>query len=412
MRVLFLTGDVPYPIDTGARIRTFNLIKHTQRRAEVTLLTMAQDSSYAERRAVMKEHCTEVLYVQRPVISKIDLAKGLVKSLWSPRPFIVDKHYFEPYVRKVEELCRSGQFDLVHCDNISLAHAVPADSPIPTVLTEHNMEAVIWERYYEEEKNPLKKKYIHEQLKKVVAFEGEMCRRYDTVVAVSEEDRLRLAQSYKVHNVLVVPNGVDTAYFAPSTAEIVPNSLVFTGSMDWRPNQDAMVHFIQSIWPLIHHKCPTARVWIVGRKPSDKLLALGKADPRITVTGRVDDVRQYSASAAVYIVPLRIGGGSRLKILEALSMQKAVVSSIVGAEGLEVKNGEDIVLAESPEEFASRVLELFDRPAFRARLGEAGRDMVLQKYDWRIVANSQLAAWQHAIDLRNEKIKSEGRQGA
>ncbi len=410
MRVLFLNGDVPYPIDTGARIRTFNLIKHTQRNAEVTLLTMAQDSSYAERRAVMKEYCAEVLYVQRPPVSRLKFVSGLIRSLWSPRPFIVDKHYFEPYARKVHELCHSGQFDLVHCDNISLADAVPVDSPIPTVLTEHNMEAVIWERYYEEERNPLKKKYIHEQLRKVVTFEGDMCRRYDAVVAVSEEDRLRLAQSYKVHNVLVVPNGVDTDYFAPGTAEIIPNSLVFTGSMDWRPNQDAIVYFIQSIWPLIHQKCPAARVWIVGRKPSDKLLSMGKADPRITVTGRVDDVRQYSASAAVYIVPLRIGGGSRLKILEALAMQKAVVSTIVGAEGLELKNGEDIVLADSPEDFASRVLELFDRPAFRARLGETGRQTVLQKYDWRMVANAQIAAWQHAIDFRNEKIKTEGRQ--
>jgi polysaccharide biosynthesis protein PslH len=412
MRVLFLTGDVPFPTDTGARIRTFNLIKHTQLAAEVTLLTMAQEGTYAERRAQMKEYCTDVLYVTRPPMSKPALIRGLVRSLWSPRPFIADKHYFEPYAQKVAELCRSGQFDVVHCDSISLAATVPADCPIPTLLTEHNMEAVIWERYFEEEKNPLKRKYIRDQYHKVAAFEGEMCRRFDVVVSVSEDDRLRLAQSYKVHNVEVVPNGVDTDYFAPIPSETIANSLVFTGSMDWRPNQDAIMYFAESIWPLILQKSPHAHIWIVGRKPPEKIIALGKADRRITVTGRVDDVRKYSAPATVYIVPLRIGGGSRLKILEALAMQKAVVSTTIGAEGLDVKDGEDIVLADSPEEFATKVVELFDRPAFRTRLGEAGRDMVLKKYDWRTVAGTQLAAWQRAIDRRQEKIKAEGRESA
>jgi polysaccharide biosynthesis protein PslH len=412
MKVLFLTGDVPWPTDTGARIRTFNLIKHSQSAAEVTLLTMAQDTSYAERSAQMKEHCAEVLYVQRTPMSRLDMATGLIKSLWSPQPFISDKHQFGPYVQKVAELCYSGQYDVVHCDSISLAAAVPADCPIPTLLTEHNMEAVIWERYYEEEKNPLKRKYIHEQYKKVARFEGEMCRKFDIVAAVSEDDRLRLAQSYKVHNVVVVPNGVDTDYFHPIPSETIPNSMVFTGSMDWRPNQDAIGYFVDAIWPLIVQKCPSAHAWIVGRRPSDKLISIGKTEQGITVTGRVDDVRAYSAPAAVYIVPLRIGGGSRLKILEALAMQKAVISTTIGAEGLDVRNGEDIVLADTPEEFTARVLELFDRPAFRARLGEIGRTLVLEKYDWRKVAKTQIAAWEQAIAVRREKVKAEGTQGA
>ncbi|MDZ4722492.1 MAG: glycosyltransferase [candidate division Zixibacteria bacterium] len=402
MNVLFLTGDIPYPTNTGARLRTFNLIKHasTDEDVHITLATMVHDENYSARLAEMRRHCAGVEYVSHPPGSRAGFYGGIFKNLFSSRPFIVDKHVFRPYVDMVAELASTGKFDLIHCDSISLATSVPDQSGLPLVLTEHNMEAVIWQRYHEEEKHPLKRFYIGLQYDKVRSFEEGLCRLFDMVIAVSEEDKGRLAESYNARNVVVVPNGVQTDFFTPSSLAIEPETLVFTGSMDWRPNQDAIVWFHEDIWPRILEQRPRTRLWIVGRKPPEKIIALAKADNRITVTGTVDDVRGYIAKAAVYIVPLRIGGGSRLKILEALSMKKAVVSTTIGAEGLDVTAGRDIIIADSPESFAKEIFALFDNPATCERLGENGRAMVLEKYDWDRVAKLQVQVWRAACEVK------------
>lgn len=398
MNVLFLTGDIPYPTNTGARIRTFNLIKHAQKDAKVTVATMVHDEGYAGRLGVLREHCAGVEFVSKPPSSVFEFYGGLFKSLFSSRPFIVDKHQYAPYTAKVQQLLKSGKFDLVHCDSISLAPIVMTLTTIPTLLTEHNMEAIIWQRYYEEEKAWARRWYIKQQYKKIFQFEKAACKAVDLVVAVSDEDKVRLKSQYGVDNAVVVPNGVDTDFFSPRETPVEADSIVFTGSMDWRPNQDAIYYFYETIWPRIVAKRPKAKFWIVGRKPPDRIVAMGKMDKRITVTGTVDDVRDYTARGAVYVVPLRIGGGSRLKILEALAMKKAIVSTTIGAEGLHLADGKDLILADSPDTFANQVVSLFDDATKRASLGEHGCVTILKQYDWRSVAKLQVAAWQASID--------------
>jgi glycosyltransferase involved in cell wall biosynthesis len=219
--------------------------------------------------------------------------------------------------------------------------------------------------------------------------------RFDLVLAVSETDRQTLERLYADHltsPIYVVATGVDTEYFAPSSAPLKPRHMVFTGSMDWLPNEDAMVYFCREILPRIRQQEPSATLSIVGRAPTAAVRQLADTVPGVAVTGRVDDVRPYVAEGAVYIVPLRVGGGTRLKIFEAMSMAKAVVSTTVGAEGLPVTDGVDIVLADDPGRFASAVVRLMRDDARRERLQRAARQIVIERYDWAAVAEHLEAA--------------------
>jgi glycosyltransferase involved in cell wall biosynthesis len=218
-------------------------------------------------------------------------------------------------------------------------------------------------------------------------FERDTLARFGLVLAVSDADRgtfRRLYGSAVPAPVFVVKTGVDTSYFAPTATPPRPRHLVFTGSMDWIPNQDAMVHFVRDVLPLVRREEPAVTLSIVGRAPTPAVQALGR-ETGIEVTGAVDDVRPHVAGAAVYVVPIRIGGGTRLKIFEAMAMGKAVVSTTVGAEGLPVTPGADIVIEDEPDRFAAAVIGLLRNDVRRSGLEQRARGLVVQKYDWAAV---------------------------
>ncbi|RKX18372.1 MAG: hypothetical protein DRP26_05325, partial [Candidatus Zixiibacteriota bacterium] len=356
MKVLFLTGEIPYPVHTGAKIRTFNLIKHLSKFNKITLLTFLYEANDLTKVEFIRDYCYDIKYVWRKKPEGLAFYLSLIQNLFSKNPFIVDKYYYKSYQDRLNAELVSGNYDIVHCDSVSLSWATFGVKKVAKVLTEHNMEATIWRRYHQEENNPLKKLYIGSQSKRVFEFEKKVCQIFDAVIAVSEQDKQRIGYDYNAQNVVVVPNGVDTDYFKPSERVSKPSTLIFTGSMDWRPNQDGIYYFYKKIWPLILIKRPGTHLWIVGRKPPAKIKAMARADERIHVTGTVEDIRNYMEDAEVYIVPLRIGGGSRLKILEAWAMKKPVISTTVGAEGIDVTDGENIVLADTPEKFTEKVL--------------------------------------------------------
>jgi glycosyltransferase involved in cell wall biosynthesis len=231
------------------------------------------------------------------------------------------------------------------------------------------------------EKNPVRRLYITEQVRKVAAFELVCFRWADGATAVSAGDAEVLRSFNPALKVRVIENGVDTDYFRPQERPVDRNTIVFTGSMDWRPNQDAALYFAAEIFPILQPRRPRIRAYFVGRNPSRGVMELARI-PGLYVTGAVDDVRPYLAQAGAFIVPLRIGGGSRLKILEALAMGKAVVSTTIGAEGLRVKDGENIVIRDGPREFAEAVLACLDDEALARRIAGRGRELVLRSYRW------------------------------
>jgi glycosyltransferase involved in cell wall biosynthesis len=270
-------------------------------------------------------------------------------------------------------------------DFLFAAANVPLAGRVPVVLFEHNVEYQIWQRLSAIEPAWWRRGLFEIEWRKVRRRERVICERADLTIAVSDADRQRLAALAPRARVTSIPTGVDTDFFHPTNTWETADRLVFTGSMDWHPNEDAIAYFADSILPRIRREVPTVSLAVVGRRPSDRLKAIAKA-AGIYVTGTVDDVRPYIAEAAVYVVPLRAGGGTRLKIFEALAMRKAVVSTTVGAEGLGLTPDREFVAADDADSFAAAVVSLLWDPARRRALGCAGRALVESRYSWQHVA--------------------------
>ena len=260
------------------------------------------------------------------------------------------------------------------------------------------MESIILKRYVGNERNPIKRAYYRSQYKRLRRHEARICRAYDRVIAVSDVDRKIMEIEFNVGNVRVVENGVDTEYFKRAGSGYRdPYNLVFCGAMDWRPNVDAVDYFLSHCYGEIKRRIPQATLTIVGRNPPGRLRKLAAGINGVSITGTVDDVRPYVSKCSVFVVPLRIGGGSRLKILEAMSMEKAVVSTAVGAEGLEVIDDVHIVLADGARELAEKCVKVLLDEQKQFELGRNGRRLVLASYDWKRISAKMVEAWESIV---------------
>jgi len=385
MKILVLDEEFPCPLNTGKRIRTFNLISRLAVGHEVRYLAYGSENS--DSFTTLHESGLHPIAVppQVPEKSGPTFYLRLAANLFSSLPYIVSSHYSRPFALALRRCLDNSPVDLILCEWSPYAVYLKETADIKAVIVAHNIEARIWRRYYETEPGVLKKWYIGRQAVKVDAFERAAFRAVDGATAVSSEEAAAIKSFNPDLPVQVVENGVDLDYFAPSDPPPRPDRLVLTGAMDWRPNQDAAVYFVEAIFPLLRYKFPSLEVTLVGREPPRRVVELGRVDG-VTVTGTVDDVRPYISEAAVYVVPLRVGGGSRLKILEALAMKKAVVSTSVGAEGLEVTPGRHLELADTPQQFAQKVSILLHDAPRRTQLGEAGRRLVEERYGWDSIA--------------------------
>ena len=387
VRILWLKTELLHPVDKGGKIRTYNMLKELKRNCHITYLTLDDDTGDKTARELATEYCHEVVCVPHRRREKfttgfyIELALNLASDL----PYAIKKYESNEMRREIEK--RLGQFDVLICDFLAPAVNVPRDLNCATVLFQHNVEAMIWKRHYEVQTNAARKAYLFRQWRKMFDFEAATCPRFDCVVAVSREDKEQMERDYKVNNVYDVPTGVDTVFFRPSgNVERKPHNLVFTGSMDWLPNEDAIRYFTEQIMPRIKQSVPGVTLTAVGRDPYPGLVELSKRDPSVIVTGRVDDVRPYMEEAAVYVVPLRIGGGTRLKIYEAMAMEKPIVSTSIGAEGLPVTNGTEILLADTPESFADDVVKLLKDRTLADDIGQRAAARVRKEFGWDTVA--------------------------
>jgi len=305
----------------------------------------------------------------------------LVLNLASPFPYMAQRYCYAPLRARICQLLEREPPDVLLCDFLQPSMNVWDLDFRPKVLFAHNVEAQIGKRHAERAGNPAARLFWGRQWRKLHWYEGEAMRRFDHVITVSAEDSALMRQDYGVSHSTPVPLGVDTVEYAPGDEPRLPGRLVFTGSMDWLPNADGLSWFVSEVLPLIRERRPGVTLDIVGRNPAPRVRALG-AEPGIEVTGAVPDVKPYVRRAEVVIVPLRIGGGTRIKIFEAMSLGAAIVSTRLGAEGLPVEDGGDLLLADEPEAFAAAVVSLLEDPAQRARLGAAGRAKMVAHYGW------------------------------
>lgn len=399
MKILWVKAGGLVPPDTGGKIRSYNILRQLAKCHEVTFF-----SFYAAHENDLHAKLSQIF--QRVIRVPLDLppAKGSGELLnYVTRLFLRDPYnltkYCRPRVRKeLRALLREEQFDVILCDFLVTAGVIPWDCPCPKVLFSHNVEAMIWERHYRVARNPLWKAVSWREWKRMLAAERKYLRKADHVIAVSENDRDVLSKFVDSQRLTVIQTGTDTEFFRPIAGREIPSSLVFTGSMDWLPNEDGIFYFTNEILPMIRRRVPDVTLCVVGRKPSRRLQDLAVRVPYIQLTGWVEDVRPYLAKSAVYVVPLRIGGGTRLKIFEAMSMAKAVVSTSIGAEGLPVNKDEHIILADDPASFAESTVRLLLDASRREQIGEAARHLVQENYSWATVTMGFARALESVVD--------------
>lgn len=373
------------PVDTGGKIRSFGILRHLARQHEVTLL-----SYYGGDRDIKYENA---IAAQLPGAQTIHTAapdRALTQSfdyilkLPSAAPYAVRKFTDSKVREEVSRRLNNLQLDIAVCDFLSASLNFPEPSATPVVLFQHNVETMLWRRMARTEKNPVHKLSYSIEAWKMAAYETRALRRFPHIIAVSEHDCNEMLALSPGCQITVVPTGVDTEqYPVVPSASGDPPRIVFTGSMDWEPNIDAIEYFCSEIWPQILASFPNARFQIVGRSPHPRVQRL--ASVSVEVTGTVPSVTDYLRSATVVIVPLRIGGGTRLKIFEAMAMGKALVSTSIGAEGLEVTNGRDILIADDAQSFAASILQLLRDPEVRRKYEQYAAELAA-RFDWSHIA--------------------------
>jgi sugar transferase (PEP-CTERM/EpsH1 system associated) len=389
MRMLWLNVGLLLPLDKGGKLRTWHLMRHLAERHEITYLSFRDPDQPAADLTGMREVCAHLVTLPRREATKRSLSfyAEAAGHVFHPHPYAVAKYKSRAYAQRLADVLAANRFDLVVCDFLPPVVNLPARLPCPAVLFTHNVEAEIWRRHAETAANVAARMLLGAQWRRMRRFEEAALRRFDLILAVSDADRRTFTRMYAPPApIAVVPTGVDTRYFEPPPPSSVEEKhLVFTGSMDWLPNEDGMTYFCREILPIVRRVEPEVTVSIVGRAPTPAVRKL--ADIRgVEVTGRVDDVRPHIARGAVYVVPLRVGGGTRLKIFEAMSMGRACVSTTVGAEGLPVTPGQHLLLADDPDRFARAIVRLLRDRSHRAEIEHAARCLVVERYDWAAAA--------------------------
>jgi sugar transferase (PEP-CTERM/EpsH1 system associated) len=407
MKILWLKTELLHPVDKGGKIRTYHLLKQLKNHHHITYLTLDDGTAPPDAAENASEYCHELIRIPHSTSAKFSAAfyAELVANMTSSLPYAIRKYKSDAMTRAISDATSKDNFDVVICDFLAPAVNLPRDLQTPVVLFQHNVEAEIWRRHYEVQQHPAKRLYLRLQWRKMQGFERDACRRVDSVIAVSEADAKMMEHDYGVAKVHDIPTGVDVDFFKPSNSITPrPNSLVFTGSMDWLPNEDAMRFFVDDILPLIKQRIPDVHLTIVGRNPYPSLLELAKRDRALTVTGRVDDVRSYIEEAVAFIVPIRIGGGTRLKIYEAMAMEKPVISTTIGAEGLPVHDGAQLLIADDPEKFAEAVVKVLSDSEFATQLGNNAAQLVRQNFGWPGVAATFADLCRDAIVSETSKV--------
>lgn len=385
-RILLLTPQIPYPPQQGTTLRNYNLIRQLAMTHEIHLLSLDEEPDRLGSCGPLLELCRTAAAFP---IAPRSMGKRLQATFLSPLPDMALRLRSEELEDELAIRLSGQDLDVIQAEGIEMAShilSIPRGKMM-IVFDDHNAEYVLQRRAFETDARlPTRwpaALYSLVQWRKLRSYERRVCRHADRVVVCSRADRLAVEKLAPELLATVIPNGVDTDHYRPGSEEIA-NRLVFTGKMDFRPNVDAILWLYEEVFPRLRDLVPGVHLCVAGKNPHRRLSHL-RRDPRVTLTGQVPDIRPYISQAALYVVPLRIGGGTRLKVLEAMATGKAVLSTSLGCEGLDVTPGRDIVLADAPEDFALRAAELLRDGPTRKALGERARELVEEHYDWRAI---------------------------
>lgn len=386
MKILWVNTNFLHPTTKGGQIRTLEMLRHLHRRHEIHYVAI-EDPAHPEGPARAQEYSSKAYPVRYTISGKRSPAfwGAVAAGLFSSTPVAVSR-FHPPHMRPfLEKLIARHRFDRAVVDFLPPTTYFPGLER--ALLFQHNVETLIWRRHAGHASDPLHRWYFGLQARRMFEYERRVSRAAGHVVAVSANDACEMRRLFGIVNVSAIPTGVDIDYFRPPAPPPAKRGdLVFVGSMDWLPNVDGILYFAREVLPLIHGRMPECSLTVVGRMPPPEILRLAERDPRIRVTGTVPDIRPYLWGARVSIVPLRIGGGTRLKIYEAMAARIPVVSTGVGAEGLAIHPPEDIRVADHPRDFADHCLELLSDADARRRMAAAAWEMVHASFSWERVS--------------------------
>lgn len=395
MRILFVTTKSPLPVNDGHSLRSFNLLSAAARHHEVSLLSFVKFEVEHQYKKELESMCRSVRQFPVPDNrSRVRAALSACLNLPGKLPYVAAKYDREPMRREIRRLLRAERFDLVHLDMLPLGRFLD-EIGVPVLLNEHNVESALLQRRCESISNPVARRYFTGQQRRLERFEAQVLRQVDHVIACSEDDRNLLRGMAPGQSITVVPNGVDTDLYRPSGRHSEePFNLAFVGGMNWFPNRDAVEWFQQEVMAQLLELEPRALLNVVGKSAQGMAFA---PEQRITMHGFVEDTRPFLERAAAVVVPIRVGGGTRLKVLEAMSMGKALVSTTVGVEGIDVRHRQHVLIADTAQQFAAALVELMGNAELRRELGRAARQLVCDSYRWDAIGQRLLGAYQDAI---------------
>lgn len=399
MRILWVKADKLLPVQNGGNIRTYHVLRYLSAQHELTFYSYYGGTPDPDYERDLEQELPGSVAVCTGKRELTGAARGLdyLAHLSAQPPYAVSRFVHAKVQRQLQAWFREQRFDVAVCDFLDAAVNFPGSLNIPSVLFQHNVESEIWRRHAETAGNPAKKMMYRMEFKKMMRYERAAVCKFQHVIAVSENDRALMTKWVDGDRVTVVPTGVDLAQYRPApemgprlapterprtggtVSDATAPLVTFVGAMDWEPNVDGVEYFCSEVWPAIKAEVPQARLRVVGRNPDRRVQKW--ASDSIEVTGRVPSVVEHLHQSSVVIVPLRIGGGTRLKIYEAMATAKAVVSTTIGAEGLDVHHGRDIILADDPRSFAQAVIMLLRDPELRRRYEKAAADTAA-RYDW------------------------------
>lgn len=382
MNVLLLTQVLPYPPDSGPKVKTYNLVKYLAQQHDVTLVSFVRGDQSDDVRC-LERYCRAV--------HTVPMARGAIRDAWymglsflDGQPFLMRRDDRRAMRRLIGRLCAGQPFDVAHADQLNMGQYAARAPGAFTVLDTHNALWLLYKRLWETLSPGPRKWLLGRDWRLLRAYEGRLVRQFDAVMAVSHEDKIALQEAAgQAVDIVVAPIAVDTDEVAFIAREAEPGHVLHIGTMYWPPNIDAINWFIREVYPLVRQARPDVQFDVVGSRPPAELLALNDAGLGINVTGYVADPTSYQKQAAAMIVPLRAGGGMRVKILNALAEGIPIVSTTLGYEGIEVTPGHDILVGDTPQAFAAEVLRLLDDAELGRRLAANGRRLAEEKYDYR-----------------------------
>lgn len=406
-KLLFLCQTLPFPPDGGVEIRSYNIMRLLAQRYDVTALVFFRKATRPRAANVdggvagLSGFSTAAALPIPQEHNRSRLLWDHLRSVVRSRVYTYYSYQSAEYEAALKQLLSEQKFDIVHMDSLDLSAYLPMLSNIPVVCTHHNVESDLLRRRARSEASPLMRRYLDYQANLMQAEEARWCPEVKLNIAVSQADAARLAEIAPDASFTVVPNGVDTDAFEPTDG--VQNGVVFVGGYSWYPNRDAMQYFAEDILPIIRSRNSDLAVTWVGRSP-EHLASEYRIHHRIELTGYVEDIRPFVAEPACYVVPLRVGGGSRLKILDAWAMGKAIVSTSVGCEGLNARDGENILIRDTPQSFAEAVQAVVSDSELRRRLGENARRTAEQEYEWSVLGERMLEQYERVIGAHEMRL--------